>query len=109
MVEIIMGGWEQPLLGCLSDIGSCLVVLFCPGGYCYCQATSVSKATGEGCCIPYFCPIVLCCIGAAINRSKIRDRYLIDGGFCTDCITHLFCGPCAVCQEYREANHRENS
>ncbi|CAG9323276.1 unnamed protein product [Blepharisma stoltei] len=100
--------WEEPLFGCFRDCCTCIIVWFCPLAYCIYQGISVKKATGESCFGAYCCPIVLCCIGAAINRGKIRDRYLINGSFVGDCFYHFCCGPCAVCQEYREVNVRES-
>ncbi|CAG9335647.1 unnamed protein product [Blepharisma stoltei] len=101
--------WEQPLCGCFSDVSSCMIVcLICPGGSCIYQALTVSKATGDSCYHAFCCSVLACCIGAAINRKKVRDRYLIDGSCVGDCITHLFCGPLAVCQEHREVYSRES-
>lgn len=102
-----MVNWEIPLFGCLGDLCSCIVVGALPGGACIYQGMSVSKATGESCTIACCCVCLLACLGAAYNRGKIRDRYLINGSFCGDCITNMFCLPCAVCQEYREVNVRE--
>ena len=102
-----MSEWNEALCGCLKDICVCLAVLVCPGGYCCIQAISVSKATSDGCICPFICSMCFLCIGAAINRGKIRTRYIIPGSYCQDCILHLCCGPCAVCQEYREVANRE--
>ena len=44
----------------------------------------------------------LCCVGATINRKKIRDALGYDQKLCLDIATHLFCMPCGVCQEWRE-------
>lgn len=98
--------WEEPLCGCFRNFGICLAVL-CPGGLCLVQALAVKRATGDGCCVPFCCPILLCCIGAGINRHTIRDRYLISGSRCKDCMVHVVLAPCAVCQEYREVKGRE--
>mmetsp|Transcript_29634 Transcript_29634/g.52895 ORF Transcript_29634/g.52895 Transcript_29634/m.52895 type:complete len:106 (-) Transcript_29634:695-1012(-) len=103
-----MVGWEQPLFGCLQDLGSCLVVACVPGGACYCQATSVSLATGDSCIVPCLCIMCLGCIGAAINRSSIRNHYIMEGSIIGDCLVHCLCGPCAICQEVREVRTREN-
>ncbi len=39
--------------------------------------------------------------GKAMVRGKIRERYGGTGCGFMDCITVLFCGPCAVAQEAR--------
>ena len=63
-----------------------------------------------------YCPLF--CLGAcqvfpgagAIARScvrtKVRQVKGIDGNACTDCLTHCFCGSCALYQEARELNLR---
>ncbi|EEB87457.1 hypothetical protein MPER_15185, partial [Moniliophthora perniciosa FA553] len=37
-----------------------------------------------------------------INRTNVRERYGIDGGFCGDCCTALCCTPCELAQERNE-------
>lgn len=99
--------WEENLFACCdSKAYSCLVVLF-PFCYPIFQGCTVHNATGEPWSKACFCPLLLCCIGAAINRGKIRDRYLINGSFCEDCLTHCLCSCCALCQEYSEVKRRE--
>ncbi|KZV25237.1 cell number regulator 2-like [Dorcoceras hygrometricum] len=51
---------------------------------------------------------VICCIWAytCFNRTIIRTRFNIKGNPCNDCLVHGFCLPCALCQEYRELDHR---
>jgi Cys-rich protein (TIGR01571 family) len=104
-----MADFEQPLFGCLSDLFSCLIVSFIPGGICFIQASAVNRATGEGMVIPFILPCLAACIGAAINRGKLRDHYKLNGSFVIDCLLHWFCSCCAVTQEYREVNTREGS
>ncbi|KAK7457208.1 hypothetical protein VKT23_010508 [Stygiomarasmius scandens] len=43
------------------------------------------------------------------GRSKVRSRYSIDGGFCTDCCTICWCTPCALTQEHLEIQLEERS
>lgn len=102
-----MVNFEHALFGCVKDVFSCLIICLVPGGYCIYEGLTVAKATGESCLVAYCCPFLLCCIGAAVNRGKIRDKYIIGGSFCEDCMLHCFCGACAACQEYREVNDRE--
>lgn len=104
-----MRDWEESLAGCCGDVCSCCIVALCPFGCCLYQGLAVSKATGDGCCTPFCCPICLCCIGAGMNRRRVRERYLIKGNLCLDVLTHCLCGPCASCQEYREVCVRDRS
>lgn len=101
-----MSHFHEELCGCCSNIPVCLWAMCVPGGICCMQASAVSKATHMGACVPY---MLICClgvIGAAINRGKIRQIYEIEGSCCNDCCTWIWCGPCAACQEYKEANNR---
>jgi len=98
--------WTVPLCGCLQDCCIVLAVVCLPCGFCVVQGKAVSSATSENCCVPCCCPIVLCCVGAAINRGRIRDSFLIEGSLLEDLCVHIFCSPCGVCQEYLEAKAR---
>ena len=93
--------FNEPLCGCCNDAGSCLIATCVPCGLCYLQARAVSDATGDGMGVP--CLLWgLGCIGAAINRGKIRSHFDYDGSFIGDLFLHWFCSCCAVLQEYRE-------
>ena len=98
--------FQEPLYGCFSDILSCGIVAFIPCGCMIIQSLSVVKATGETCIIPYCLPILLGCIGSAINRGDIREKLEISGNFCTDLLVSCCCLPLAICQEYREIKFR---
>ena len=39
-------------------------------------------------------------------RYKLRKAYELAEKPCADCCVHLFCDPCALCQEYRELHNR---
>lgn len=45
-------------------------------------------------------------IARSCVRAEVRQLKGIDGDEITDCLTHCFCGPCAVYQEARELNLR---
>ena len=98
-----MSNFNEDLFGCLSDIKVCLAGCFYP---CCVQAVAVDKATGTGVVMPLLLVCCLSCIGAGINRGKIRERYGIEGSFIFDCFLWWFCGECAACQEYREVQKR---
>lgn len=42
------------------------------------------------------------------TRSKIRDKYKINGSDAGDFFCHFFCLPCAVCREAQEIRHMNN-
>lgn len=43
---------------------------------------------------------------SSLFRAKIRNKYGLPDAPAPDWLTHLFCEPCALCQEYRELKHR---
>jgi Cys-rich protein (TIGR01571 family) len=101
-----MANFNEELFGCFSDVKSLLWAWCVPGGACCMQALAVDKATGAGAVVPYFLVACLACVGGAINRGKIRERFGIGGDFINDLLIWWCCGPCAACQEYREVQKR---
>ncbi|CAK9134275.1 unnamed protein product [Ilex paraguariensis] len=39
-------------------------------------------------------------------RSQLWNQYGLKKTPCNDCLVHWCCGPCALCQEYRELQNR---
>ena len=52
--------------------------------------------------VPCLLNAYLCCIGATINRRKIRTVYGYEQNCMKDLAIHTFCMPCGVFQESRE-------
>lgn len=50
--------------------------------------------------------LIYYCVYRGTVRTKIREKYGIQGSTCEDVTIHGICGCCAVCQEAREANYR---
>lgn len=101
-----MSNFNEDLLGCFSNFKVCFIGWCCPGGICLLQADAVNLANGNGVLVPYLFVYCFGCIGGAINRGKIRDRYNIEGAFWKDCLIWWICPGCAACQEYREVKNR---
>ncbi|CAG9313351.1 unnamed protein product [Blepharisma stoltei] len=101
-----MVDFQEPFFGICRDRWPCAIACLIPGGYCWLQSKTTSIVNGGH----FFGPLLnVClgmCLGAALNRRKIRDAFLIDGHFITDCLAHLFCPICAATQEYREVCRR---
>ena len=98
--------WKVELFDCMSDFAVCLWSWCVPCGVCCMQAYSVNTATQKGACVPYMLICFCGAIGAAINRSRIRQVYNIPGSFCTDYCIWCWCGSCAACQEYNDSKKR---
>ena len=43
------------------------------------------------------------------TRTKLRERYNIEGSELEDLILHCLCHPCTVCREAQEIRHRTNN
>ena len=97
-----MRDFNEPLFGCFKDIPLCLIASCVPCGLCYLQAKAVDTVTNDGMAIPCLLIYFAGCLGAAVNRGKVREVLKYDGSFCGDCCLHCFCSCCAVLQEYRE-------
>lgn len=48
------------------------------------------------------CPWIYSCS----YRTKLRGQYALAEGPCSDCCVHCCCGPCSLCQEYRQLSNQ---
>ena len=94
--------WNEHLFTCYKDMYSCAIISIFPPACCIYQGLAVNRSSGESFLSAFCLSFLFLCIGGAMNRGKIRDKYLIKGTFINDCAIHLFCTICAVSQEYRE-------
>ncbi|KAJ6697536.1 hypothetical protein OIU85_003864 [Salix viminalis] len=46
------------------------------------------------------------CVYSCLYRTKMRKQLMFEERPCNDCLVHLCCDACALCQEYRELKHR---
>jgi len=63
-------------------------------------------------CCAYLClaECYLCWLPHYFKRQALREKYgLREDPECGDCLTTACCGPCALCQEARELQSRENT
>jgi Cys-rich protein (TIGR01571 family) len=55
----------------------------------------------DSCTTQFIFPSLFCCLGGALIRREIRNKYLIQGSCFGDCLIYIFCGVCAVTQEWQ--------
>ena len=95
-----MRDFHTPLCGCFEDMGSCLCVFCFPGiGSTCLSMQNYSEAREDNCgCLHCLCPP--CEIW---TRAYLRDRNGMYQDSCQDLCTIMFCSPCAILQDHREA------
>jgi Cys-rich protein (TIGR01571 family) len=93
------GEWDVNVLNCCYDATVCLIALV-PCGYCWLSAQATATATTDDCQLWFACALCCLCLGGAFNRKAIRQKFGLEGSGVKDSCTHLWCGLCAVCQEY---------
>ena len=110
-----LSDWKASLLcSCFSSAKTTACSILCP---CIQYGINRSKVIqGSSCvcgCFSFLlyaavCPCIHpCCI--ATLREKLRASFNIDGSFCEDCCAHLLCPCCALIQEARELELRNNN
>ncbi|XP_057420894.1 protein PLANT CADMIUM RESISTANCE 2-like [Lotus japonicus] len=99
--------WSTGLCDCFSNWSNCCITFWCPcvtfgriaeivdRGSTSCGASGalyalITSLTGFG------------WLYSCFYSSKMRAQYNLKGNDCLDCLTHFFCEPCALCQEYRQ-------
>lgn len=98
--------WNAEFCGCLKSVPACCMVGPTLQGLTIFQMGQGKEGSGvKNCLLAQF----TCCIGSALNRGKVRERYDIPGSFITDCLLYMCCGICMGTQEYREVQLRNNT
>ncbi|KMZ60540.1 plant cadmium resistance 2 [Zostera marina] len=102
--------WSTKLCDCCDDPGNCCITCFFPwitfGRIAEIVDQGSSSCYNNG--LLYFqwsnigAPWIISCI----NREKMRVVYSLPPDPCGDCLVHFWCGPCALCQEYRELTNK---
>ncbi|KAM7462634.1 hypothetical protein LguiA_030755 [Lonicera macranthoides] len=103
--------WSTGLCDCMDDPATCCMTCWCP---CITfgriaeivdQGSTSCLASGTIYTLLHF---VTGCwwIYPCGYRSRMRYQYKLPRSPCPDCLVHLCCNRCALCQEYRELQHR---
>ncbi|XP_020554301.1 protein PLANT CADMIUM RESISTANCE 2-like, partial [Sesamum indicum] len=107
----VPGPWSTGLCDCFSDVPNCCITYWCPC-ITFGQVAEIVDKGSTSCgtsgalyaLVAFIsgCP----CIYSCFYRSKMRKQYMLTESPCIDCLVHLCCECCALCQEYRELKHR---
>ena len=111
---IMAHSWSSGLFDCFNDINACLCVACCNCCAHGLITQAIAEKRGQGdppfgdfgacftlCCVPCVSPCVT--MG---NRTQLRMQHNLKEDPCGDFLTHCFCQPCAMCQEWRECKHQ---
>ncbi|XP_076935709.1 uncharacterized protein LOC143602515 [Bidens hawaiensis] len=102
--------WSTGLFDCMDDPENAIITLCCPcvtfGQIAERIDNGRTSCESAGC---IYTGIALCiampCIYSCTYRTKLRNHYGLYETPASDCITHLCCENCALCQDYRELNY----
>jgi len=128
----LVGGWSDGICDCFNDCESCCCAFCCPcirwsqtlsraalwtfGGamafYAICYILNVAfnpNLLPQILDSPWLVAISIVAgvalrVAGMVYRNRIRQKYLIPGGSCEDCLCHFFCTCCAIAQEARHVD-----
>ncbi|KAJ6826938.1 cell number regulator 2-like [Iris pallida] len=104
--------WHVGLYDCRDDPALCWFTLICPCITFGRIAEIVDKGDAITCWISacwYFLiqyNTCLQCLCTMAYRTKMRKQYNLEEAPQSDCCVHFCNEPCALCQEYKELEHR---
>ncbi|KAK2991399.1 hypothetical protein RJ640_010863, partial [Escallonia rubra] len=103
-------GWKTGLFDCMDDPENALVTAYFPwvtygqvaetidNGHTTCETNALLYGLAFLIGLP--------CLISCTYRTKLRSRYELVESPGPDWLIHCFCEWCALCQEYRELQHR---
>ncbi|CAG9310719.1 unnamed protein product [Blepharisma stoltei] len=98
-----MGIWDFKTFECAQNPVMCLWAWCVPCGSCCMQAIDAKISDPENknaALIACLFDCFLCCIGATINRMKLRKQMSIEDSVAMDFLCSCCCGCCSVTQEW---------
>ncbi|KAK1390093.1 protein PLANT CADMIUM RESISTANCE 2-like [Heracleum sosnowskyi] len=103
--------WSTGLFDCLSDFPQCVVTCCCPcisfGQIAEILDKGSTSCVTSGALYALITLVSGCgCMYSCFYRTKIRKQYMLEERPCGDCLVHLCCELCALCQEHRELRIR---
>ncbi|KAL9250069.1 PLANT CADMIUM RESISTANCE 2-like protein [Drosera capensis] len=105
------GEWSTGLCDCFSDVPNCCLTCWCPC-ITFGQIAEIVDRGSSSCGVSGgIYALILAFTGcqwiySCTYRSKMRLQFGMPESTCGDCCVHFCCEGCALCQEYRELQHR---
>ncbi|BAF14911.1 Os04g0461600, partial [Oryza sativa Japonica Group] len=106
-----VASWSSGLCDCYDDVGGCCLTFFCPC-VAFGRIAEIVDQGATSCCARGTLYMLLAmatgfaCAYSCCYRSRLHQQYGLQEKPCGDCCVHWCCGPCALCQEYRELKSR---
>ncbi|XP_021719289.1 protein PLANT CADMIUM RESISTANCE 2-like [Chenopodium quinoa] len=105
------GSFSTGLCDCCSDMSSCCLTCWCPCITFGRIAEIVDRGSTSCCTSGTLYTLLLCLTGcqsiySCTYRSKLKAQLGMPDNCCADLCSHCCCEYCALCQEYRELQHR---
>ncbi|KAK4712216.1 hypothetical protein R3W88_006729 [Solanum pinnatisectum] len=102
--------WSTGLCHCFDDPANCLVTSVCPcitfGQISEILNKGTTSCASRGALYGLLVLTGLPSLYSCFYRSKMRGQYDLEEAPCVDCLVHVCCESCALCQEYRELKNR---
>ncbi|XP_038987623.1 cell number regulator 2-like isoform X2 [Phoenix dactylifera] len=103
--------WSTGLCDCCEDAGNCCLTCFCPCVTFGRIAEIVDRGSTSCGTAGLLYTLMMFVVGppwiySCFYRTKLRRQYSLPKEPCNDCLVHCFCHHLALCQEYRELQHR---
>ncbi|XP_010666623.2 protein PLANT CADMIUM RESISTANCE 2-like [Beta vulgaris subsp. vulgaris] len=106
-----VGSFSTGLCDCFSDASLCCMTCWCPcitfGRIAEIVDRGSSSCGVSGALYALIFGLTGCqCVYSCAYRSKMKAQFNMPENNCEDCCIHFWCEFCALCQEYRELQHR---
>ncbi|KAM3335918.1 hypothetical protein ACQJBY_030080 [Aegilops geniculata] len=106
----MLGNWSVGLCDCFGDSGTCCLTCWCPC-ITFGRIAKVVDGGSSSCCMHGTLYLLLGSVGwnwlySCTKRTSMRAQYNFPGSPYMDCLVHLCCERCALCQEYKELENR---
>lgn len=112
--------WSSNIFDCLDDVNSAIEVTFCGPCQLSRQYNVITNGSRDIDALSLFGQFAGNILSAMLHipigmgsvllnyhvRTRLRQRYMLEGSAVSDALFSAFCTSCALCQQYREMSQR---
>ena len=88
--------WNYKICDCTGNCVMCLWSACIPMGLPFMQCVTANHVESDSGIKAFFCAWCCMCFGAAYNRTDVRNKFKLEGNYCSDCCVSWCCPLCAV-------------